>query len=154
MTRQHFIEQHLACSDNICSWLAYQETWLSIIENMEVGPGILEKNNFFMLIVCWGVALCQTLHTELIVLLSDYWLWLNLYIGLQLSLKHLNAFMMLAGGAWFASSTGVTHAQTPTTVPILPLLPICHPQLTPGTYDAAVHFLNTATILRFHNHPA
>jgi len=42
---------------------------------------------------------------------------------------------------------------TPATVTMLPILLTCCPWLTPGTYDAAVHALSTAAILRLCNCP-
>src|SRR5882724_3638872 len=51
-------------------------------------------------------------------------------------------------------STGIVPAWTSChCTHCYPTLQIRHPWLTPGTYAATVHALNTATILRLHNQP-
>src|SRR5882724_140127 len=46
------------------------------------------------------------------------------------------------------ASVGIILLRFPVTAPTVPTLQIRHPWLTPGTYAAEVHALNTATILR------
>jgi len=50
-------------------------------------------------------------------------------------------------------SVGIIPAQTPVTAPTAPYTTNQAPWLTLGTYAAAVHALNTATVLRLHNQP-